>query len=466
MRSAHALAIALLTAIVAGCASTPPGLPEVLREDFFAETQATTESKKPAPAESTEVQSPAISPDQVEYVQALGGDKADTKPVFEIRGRIHADSIFVSQSERDKAIIGNVQNATGFRRARLGAQGTVGEQVDWVSEFDFAGGNVSFKDIFVDVTELPLIDRIRLGHMNEPFSLEGLTSSNHFTFVERSPIMALDPARNWGLAFFSHTASERATLAFGAFRSGTSNNTGNDISDQNDWAYTARVTGLPWYREEADGRYLVHLGAAFSQRFPHDNTVVISQGPQSNLLTVSDNPASPFVPKLSIPASQNQLYNLEFAWLVGSFSLQVEWTGSNVDQIGGPPVFLYGSYVLASWFLTGENREYVTRDGFFGKTIVRSPFLCLRGKPPRGRGPGAWELTARAAYANFSSPNLPLGSDGQQVGNRESEFSLGVNWYLNDNARIMFNYVHAVPVVPTLGPSFADEFVVRTAIFW
>jgi len=32
--------------------------------------------------------------------------------------------------------------------------------------------------------------------------------------------------------------------------------------------------------------------------------------------------------------------------------------------------------------------------------------------------------------------------------------------------RIMFNYVHAVPVDPNFGPSFADAFFLRTAIFW
>ena len=44
-----------------------------------------------------------------------------------LRGRIHADAIFVTQSPRDKAIIGDILNATGFTSARLGAEGTVGD---------------------------------------------------------------------------------------------------------------------------------------------------------------------------------------------------------------------------------------------------------------------------------------------------------------------------------------------------
>src|SRR5262249_4245869 len=149
----------------------------------------------------------------------------------------------------------------------------------------------------------------------EPFSLEGYTSSNYFPFAERSPIDSLDPARNWGVGIFSYTDNERATLALGAFKSGTSNESGNDIGDGNDMAYDIRVTGLPWY--ESDGCYLLHLGAAFSQRLPKNNVVSFNQGPQSSLLTSSDNPGSPFLPKVTIPASQYQLYNLQAALVLG-----------------------------------------------------------------------------------------------------------------------------------------------------
>jgi hypothetical protein len=40
-----------------------------------------------------------------------------------------------------------------------------------------------------------------------------------------------------------------------------------------------------------------------------------------------------------------------------------------------------------------------------------------------------------------------------------------VNCYLNDNARIMFNYVRAIPVDPNFGSSTADMFKIRPSIF-
>jgi len=231
---------------------------------------------EPQPADSP---TPSVIPDsnrlQPEAVE-LDGSAAHPsdalKPIIELRGRIHADAIFVNQSLKDKAIIGDLQNAVGFQRARLGAQGTVGDQVRWVAEFDFAGGDIVFKDVYVALEELPIIRQIRVGHFPEPFSLEGEISSNGMTFIERSPQYALDPDRNWGVGIYTYTEDKRVTLAVGAFRSGTGNN-GNDIGDANDMAYTSRVTGLPWYDSASDGRYLFMIGSAFSYRYPPNQVV-------------------------------------------------------------------------------------------------------------------------------------------------------------------------------------------------
>jgi phosphate-selective porin OprO/OprP len=280
--------------------------------------------------------------------------------------------------------------------------------------------------------------------------------------------MALDPAYNWGVGIFSYTDNERVTFDLAAFRNGTSNNSGNDVGDGNRMAYDVRVTCLPWYDAASDGRCLMALGAAFSERFPANNVVTINQGPQSGLLSTSEDPGSPFVPTITVPANQQQLFNLNWATVLGPLSFQAEWSATNIDQIGKDqphPVFLNGFYVFASYYLTGENRQYVTKDGTFGMTRVLDPFLCLMGKHCLATGPGAWELTARFAYAAFANANIPP-SNGLKVGDNEAELTLGVNWYLNDYTRIMFNYVHAVPVDPNFGPSYADEFVVRTAIFW
>src|SRR5262249_19716964 len=202
------------------------------------------------------------------------------------------------------------------------------------------------------------------------------------------------------------------------------------------------------------------------QTFLKNDTFTLNQGPQNTLLQTSDNPLSPFQPNITFPASQYQLYNLQWAAVFNSLSFEAEWTAAEVAQIGGGPVFLNGCYVFGSYFLTGEHRQYLAKYGEFGMTRVRSPFVCLRGEHNLGCGPGAWELTARFAYTNFNNSNIPLTSQGLKQGNRLSETTCGVNWYLNDYARIMFNYVYAVPVDPNFGPSGAHAFFIESAIFW
>lgn len=433
--------------------------------------QPTQPSRKEAPVSDTGLRlwswnAPRTSQGDASLARDDAQAKQDTPAVaVRLRGRIQADAILVNQSEPDKAIIGNIQNVVGFRRARLGAAGSVGEQVAWVAEFEFAGGGIAFKDVLVEVKELPLLRRVYVGHMQEPFSLEGATSSNYMPFVERSPIAALDPFFNWGVAFASYTENERFTLAAGIFRSGT-DNTGTDSGDGNDLAYTVRLTALPWYDDQEESYRLMHLGAAFSQRFPKNDQVTFNQGAQSNLLQIDENALTPFVRNITIPASQNQLYNLEWATVLGPCMVQAEWSATTIDELGGNTVFLWGTYGLASFFLTGEHHTYLTKDGAFGVTHVREPFLCLHGPKTIGHGPGAWELLARVAYLDFDDANIPRSTNGLPLGNKLTQLTLGINWYWNDNARFMFNYVHAIPIDPTFGPSAADAFFIQTALYW
>ena len=93
--------------------------------------------------------------------------------------------------------------------------------------------------------------------------------------------------------------------------------------------------------------------------------------------------------------------------VLGSLSFQAEWsTATNIDQIGGGPVFVHGMYAFASYFLTGEYRRYVLKDGVFGITRVRAPFLCLKDCSRTGvsMAPAAWELTVASPTRTSPMP--------------------------------------------------------------
>jgi phosphate-selective porin OprO/OprP len=172
------------------------------------------------------------------------------------------------------------------------------------------------------------------------------------------------------------------------------------------------------------------------------------------------------VQRLAIPAHYNELYNCEWAWVHGPLSLQAEWQGTYIDQLGGDPVFLHGCYAFVSYFLTGEHRSYSRNRGIFDKVQVLAPFLRLERDSVLFRGPGAWELAARFSYLDFDDRNLPLGPDGQLLGDRAFGYTLGLNWYLNDNTRLMFDYNYTILDNPNFGHSVASGYATRFMLFW
>jgi phosphate-selective porin OprO/OprP len=388
-------------------------------------------------------------------------------PTARLRGRIEADAVLASQSAASKLLLGDLQNGYGFRRARLGAEGKLGGAGEYVAEVDFAGGSVRLRDVFVGLTALPGVREARVGYFREPFSLEGATSSRFITFLERSPLNQLDPTRNWGVAGYWWPDGERLTVAVGAFRTGT-DGTGFSGGDEDAWAVTARLTGLPVDDLDADAPRLVHVGAAFSHRSPAGGVVRYAQQPQSSLLALPDNPASPFLPPIDIPAAGQQLYNLQAAGVYGPASVQAEWFGTAIERQAGGVVFLHGFYAYGSLFLTGEHRGYSRTRAAFDRVVVRRPLVRTDGRPAAGFG--AVELTARVSVADFASPGLaaapPAGTPGPTAGTVLYQATWGANWYLNDYVRLMFNYTLAVPAVRGAPALPVHVFGLRTAVYW
>jgi phosphate-selective porin len=56
--------------------------------------------------------------------------------------------------------------------------------------------------------------------------------------------------------------------------------------------------------------------------------------------------------------------------------------------------------------------------------------------------------------------------DGELIGIRLPEATFGINWYLTDHMRLMFNYTYAVPQEPNTGTSVANIFAMRLGMFW
>ncbi|MDF1654418.1 MAG: porin [Coxiellaceae bacterium] len=119
-----------------------------------------------------------------------------------------------------------------------------------------------------------------------------------------------------------------------------------------------------------------------------------------------------------------QVFDGEFVGLKGPFNFQSEYTYTWVNRMNSQPTLHFsGYYFIASYFLTGESRDYQYPDGYFiGITKIRHRY-------------GAVQLLARYSALNLNSDNVHGGA--------EYDYAAGLNWYITRMAELSVNYIHA-----------------------
>ena len=358
------------------------------------------------------------------WKDGLRFESADGDFKLRIGGRIQTDfAYFCEDGDVERQIGEDFEDDAEFRRARLYVSGEIYENTFFKAQYDFAGGDAAFKDVYLGLDNVPGLQRIVVGQFKEPFSLEELTSSNHVTFMERSLANTFAPARNIGVMVNGTKLDEHMTWAVGVFRQ-----TDDDFGEaESGRAYdvTGRVTGLPIY--EDDGRQLLHLGLAYAYRNYEDDEARFRSRPESHL-------APNLADTGTFPADFGNFVGAEAAWVCGPFSLQSEWIQAFIEgsrrRTGDP--HLGGGYVQASYFLTGEHRPYKRSDGVFDNVKPKSNFSF-----EEGGGAGAWELAVRYSYLDLN--------DAGVRGGLLRDLTVGLNWYLNPSLRLAWNYVLADP---------------------
>ena len=370
---------------------------------------------------------------------------ASGKPLIAPTGRIQFDAASFNQNPASYQQFGNVHNAVGFRRARLALLGEY-QLIDYIIEMDFANRgadavinskaqSTAFKDVYIQMRELPVLGNLRVGHFKECFGLDQLNSDNYTTFMERSLCDegAFVPGRNNGIMAFNWAESQRATWAIGAF----TNQTGFDQPptfqyDHGGYDVTMRATYLPWYDEPSGGRGYLHTGVDFAYRTAPDHLGIFAIRPESAF--------APSVVNLKFTDADHwEVYGAETAVTYGSLSLQSEVFAANVDRQNGLTNNFYGTYAYVSYFLTGENRPYNRKMGVFDRVRPYENFFRVRtGDGDVATGRGAWEIAYRFSYIDMLDGLKTTGAG------RAADHTVGVNWYLNPYTRVMCNYVHSI----------------------
>lgn len=349
------------------------------------------------------------------WKNGLRVERNDGLHKVKLGGRIMVD--FASISGDDNVLGGN---GTGVevRRARIFTSGKLYDgRIFFKGQFDFANG-VKLKDAYLGIGKIPAVGAIKVGHFKEPFSLEQLGSSKYITFLERSTADdAFTPGRNMGIQLNNQHLAKRLTWAVGGFRE--TNDSGMGFSDSADYNLTGRVTGLPVYTE--DGRFLLHLGTSYSHLFRRGNGPVdFDARPETHL-------AKKFIDTGAISSDGVDKANFEVASVLGPFHVMSEYIVSSVSR-QNQRANLHGVYAEFGWFITGENRVYDMKSGAFGRVKPKRSFL-------QDGGCGAWQLAFRYSYLDAN--------DQFVTGGQLQDFTVGLNWHLFSNTRVMTNYVRA-----------------------
>lgn len=310
-----------------------------------------------------------------------------------------------------------------FSRARVTMRGWAFDAGDFKLQTEFAQ-QPQIKDMWFRFNSLPNVGRIRIGNMREPYSLENSTAGGNLTFMSRAlPTLALAPGRNIGIATTDTAFNERMTWSagwfwntgsfdnFGGAKDALSNSIGRDL--------VARVTGL--VRDADEGRDLIHLGLSVSHQNYHDQ--VRTRAEPETALTDDD-----LVDTGKINPDSAIQINPEFAMVSGPWSFQAEYFHTAFKASGSGNSRLNGIYAFASYLLTGERRSYDRGAGIFDGVSPQRKFAW------GGDGWGAWEVALRVSYVNLT--------DGAVGGGRQTDLTAGLNWYINDDSRLMLNYVH------------------------
>jgi len=348
-------------------------------------------------------------------------------------GRIMLDGAFIWEGDglrnRFSAIGVDPRDGSGveFRRVRIFFSGTIYDRAFFKMQYDFADDGVAeFKDIYVGLQNLGPLRQVRVGNFKEPFMLQDWTSSKYITFMERGLNQTFFPGRNMGVMGMGYGFDEEVFWQLGLFR--VTDDQGQVFNDWGDAAYdlAARVSAAPIYSD--DGARVLHLGVDYIHRFNQDaagaaiGSVRLEQRPEARL-------AQLFADTGDFIGSDSDILNLEAAVIYGPFSAQAEWT---FDWVQGnrtqKDVGFWGGYVYASYFLTGEHRNYEKGNARFGRVNPKHNFNPIEGDW------GAWEIAARYSILDLNDRNV--------TGGKLWDVTAGLNWYLFPNMRWMLNYVY------------------------
>ena len=279
-----------------------------------------------------------------------------------------------------------------------------------------------------------------IGYYKPQLTLQDSMSSNDFLLLERPSIVEIArtiAAGDSRSVVGARYAADRYFLA-GYLTGGTFGSQTAALATPQQTGIVARAAGRPVATDDWD----VHVGFSASDAFRIQRTAA------GQTLTIQDRPElridqNRLISTGAINARSANEYGPEFGIRYRNLLLQGEYIRVGVQRNDGgaairtPGLTFSGGYAEASWVITGEPRRYVASSGAFGSPKPVHPFSIKDG------GAGAFELVGRFSTVDLNdrvTRGLAAVGTGGVYGGSQTIYAAGLNWYPNENLRLMLDY--------------------------
>lgn len=381
----------------------------------------------------------------------------DGQHSINLTGRVHFDTRLKSHDFGEFADRDTNSLADNFevRRARIGFSGNVFKDIGYEFVINGVGSNANLIDTAWVNYGFNKDAQIRFGRFKQPFSLEEQTSSNNIDFMERSYLNQMVPAKKNGLMIHGSPIANM-TYALAMYQ-----NDFNQVTNQNDNGreFAGRLTYNFGQSLGADS--VLHLGAAGTSG-KYQNSATSSGNTASTASTTtrativgfrSENRGLANIYRAQLGSTllstaaysgtsdepmtvEKDMGGLELAYAMGPFKVQSEYAKTNYNAstsvaTGAGDVKAY--YAEVMYNITGEKWSSAYRNGAFSGLKPNSSYSS-------GGGTGAWQVGLRWSAFDASDVTTDGTNDRIQNSAKANTLTIGLNWVLNTNARVMLNY--------------------------
>lgn len=350
------------------------------------------------------------------------------------------DNSFVIDDELAKPLgRDEIDGESRIATARMEFNGTYTQDYFYYFRVDFqdngsGSGDSSVEWAALGIQNIPVVQNLLIGLQQPIYGLDIWANyPRHRLMLEPSLVNAFYKGPLLGFTAFDVDMEHKLSWALGVARDTSDESaTGLQAVDrgEDDFVVHGRFSVFPRYRE--GGRHLLHLGVSGAYFKPQDDLMVFGIWPEIYTDDIE------LYSLIAIPnVKDSQLGVLEFRYAEGPLWVQSDYFHNRTNRDQGEDLSFNAFYIEGGYFLTGEQTVFSPL-ALHGQVAPTPSVDRTKGKY------GAWEIQARYSQLDLTDAEFQGGGPPFSQGAKTINYTLGLNWFLNQHIKIGINYVHSV----------------------